>query len=147
MHKNEFELQIKMHRHVWWLLLALGCISLILWVGPSKAKDSVGLRYAVGSPQVLNTGSNSVTSGAWVQLVTAANLPYACSGVVVTNAGAQPLRLGRGGTGVEVETGILIPPGANNLQVTEEIPKATRLTVKSAGDTQSSGWVTFSCYQ
>lgn len=133
---------------VLFLLIGVVCtLSLVFISTPSKAmKDAVAIRYAVGTPAAVNTGTSNVTSAAWVQLISQANRTYACSAALLSNAGAQPLLLGKGSAGVEVSTGLIIPPSSYQI-IPMELAKSVRLAVKSSGDTQTSGWLTFSCFQ
>lgn len=103
-------------------------------------KESVALRNPNGVLGALDTSGTNVTSSAYVTLITAVNNIAPCSGVLITNTGAQPLYLATGAAGSEVNK--LIIPATGNLIVPMEIGKSTRLSLKSAGGTQSSGLVT-----
>lgn len=107
-------------------------------------KGSVALRMAVGAPSALNTASTNVTTGAWVEL--AAATTFACSGLLLHNSGAQPIKLGIGAASSEVDLGIVLPVGVAIL-VPQVVSKGSRISVRSIGATQSSGIITMSCFQ
>lgn len=111
-------------------------------------KGALALRNPVvqGAAAVLDTSATNVTSGAYVQILTAANMKKACSGIIVTNSGAQPLALGKGAAASEVNTGVVIPPGGGQVIIPIEIAAATRLSVESLGSTQATGIVTISFF-
>lgn len=110
---------------------------------------ALGIRRPVaqGASAVLDTGSTSITSAAFVQLLTAAQMLKAASGIIVTNGGSQPLMFATGGAGSEVNSGVIIPPGGGQVIIPVELKAAVRLSLKSLGATQSAGVVTVSFFQ
>lgn len=113
----------------------------------ANSPGSVGVRAPVPiAPFVLNTSSTNVTTGAWVEFVAAASMPYACSAVQIHNTGAQAIKLGAGAAASEVETGILFPVGVSVLMPVS-LKRGVRLSVRSVSATQSSGFLTMSCFQ
>lgn len=106
-------------------------------------KGAIALRNPVGAPAALDTSSTNVTSSAYVQLIAALSMTSGCSAIALHNPGAQPLKLAKGGSGSEVDTGIVLPVGAAII-IPIELAKNTRLSLKSMGGTQSTGIVTCS---
>ena len=105
-------------------------------------KGALALRNPAGTtPAVLDTSSTNVTSGAYVEIKTAALMLRACSAIAVHNPGAAPLALARGAAGSEVQTGVVLPVGAFAI-IPIELAKAVRLSLISLGATQSSGIIT-----
>lgn len=102
-------------------------------------KGALALRNPCGSPAVLNTGNTNVTSGAWVELKD--SMEFACSGILVTNQGIEPLEIGKGESGSEEPTGAVIPP-QDSVIIPINLPASTRLSLRSMGATQSLGFVT-----
>jgi hypothetical protein len=102
-------------------------------------KGAVAIRGPVGSAAAIDTSSTSIGASAYVQIV--AKTSSACSAVVVSNPGAQPLKIAVGSAGHEVDNGGVIPPGAINEMIPMEIPNGSRVTLKSLIGTQSSGIV------
>ena len=109
-------------------------------------KSALALRKPAQALALLDTGSTSVTSSAYVTILAKASNLAACSAICVTNAGAQPLKIALGYAAAEVDTGIVIPPAAYAILLPIEIPKGVRLSLKSLGGTQSSGVVTISFF-
>lgn len=107
-------------------------------------KSEISLRKPVGAPAVLDTSSTNITSGAWVEMI--ASLQYACSGILIHNSGAQPIRVGVGAAASEVNLGLVIPIGVSIL-VPVELARLSRVSLRSMGSTQSSGIITLSCFQ
>lgn len=106
-------------------------------------KGALALRNPVGKVGSLDTGSTSVTSGAYVELQSAANMTSPCSAIIVSNGGAQPLTLATGAAGSEVDLGVVIPPTSGLCVIIPcNLKKSTRMSLKSLGGTQSSGVVT-----
>lgn len=124
--------------------LFLICIT--IFATQSFALGLEQVQNAVGTPKAINTGSGTVTATGWTELAAAAAVTTACSAILISNNGSQALRLGKGALASEIDTGVVIPPGGVVL-VPETIQKGVRLSVRSMGDPQSSGWVTLSCYQ
>lgn len=113
----------------------------------ADSPGSIGVRAPVPTaPVVLDTSSTNVTSSAWVTYITAANMTYACSAVQIHNTGAQPIKIGVGASGSELETGALFPIGVSIL-LPMVLKKGVRVAVKSIGSTQATGLLTFSCLQ
>lgn len=112
-------------------------------------KGALALRNPVvqGASAVLDTSGTNVANNAFAQLITAANRKGACSAIIVTNGGSQPLQLAQGGAGSEADTGVIIPPSAGQLLIPVELKAGVRLSLKSLGSTQSSGVVTVSFFQ
>lgn len=112
-------------------------------------KGALALRNPVvqAAAAVLDTTGTNITSAAYVTLLTKANHTKACSAIMVTNGGSQPLQLASGDAGSEVDTGIVIPPGGQGYMIPVELAKSTRLSLKSLGATQSSGIVTTTFFQ
>lgn len=104
-------------------------------------RGALALRVPCGSAAALDTSGTSVTNAAYVQLQAAASMTAACSAIVISNSGAQPLTLASGGAGSEVDLGIVIPPLSEGLVIPLVLKKTTRMSVKSLGGTQSSGFV------
>lgn len=90
---------------------------------------------------VLNTATTNVTNAAFVDLLTAANNKYPATHIMISNNGAQPISLFVGASGSEVDTGIIIHPGLSPCIVPFAHKSGVRLSVKSLGATQSSGFV------
>lgn len=106
----------------------------------------LGLRKPVGTCGFLNTASTSVTTGAWVQIVS--STASAFSAVAVSNSGASPLKLAIGAASSEVDTGIAIHPGSSGTVILPLNSKAgVRLSLEALGATQSSGYVTICFFQ
>lgn len=107
-------------------------------------KGALPLRNPAGAAAALDTSSTNVTNSAWVQIN--ASTANGASAICVSNGGSQPLALATGAAAAEVATGIVIPPSSFAIMLPIEIPKATRLSLKSLGGTQSSGIVTCSIF-
>jgi hypothetical protein len=108
---------------------------------------AIGVRKPVAvAPYLLDTSGTNVTSAAWVTFLAAASNLWACSAVQIHNTGSQPIKLGFGAAAAETETGILFPIGVSIL-LPVQIAKGVRLSVRSMGATQSSGFLTMSCLQ
>lgn len=112
----------------------------------ANSPGAIGVRSPVGAPVVLDTSGTNVTSAAWVQYVTAANMLYACSAIQIHNTGSQPIKMGVGAAAAEQDTGIIFPIGVSIL-LPVALKKGVRLAVRSMGSTQSAGFLTFSCLQ
>lgn len=102
------------------------------------------VRRPVGVPQILDTSTTNVTSAAWVQFI--ASPTYACSAVLVHNPGSQPIKVGVGAAASEVDMGLVLPIGVPTL-VPVVTKKGVRISLRSMGSTQSSGIITWSCFQ
>jgi len=107
-------------------------------------KGELALRKPVGTAAALNSGSTNITAAAFFELQAAT--AKACSAVCLTNQGAQPILVATGAAGSEVLTGLVIPP-ADAIIVPIEIAAGVRVSLKSLGATQSSGYVTISYFQ
>lgn len=105
-------------------------------------KGALALRVPCGTPVMIDTSSTNITSASWVQLQAAASMNSACSAILVSNSGAQPLLLGTGASGSEVSSGAVIPPSSAGVLVPIKLATATRLSLKSLDGTQSTGIVT-----
>lgn len=110
----------------------------------ASQRGEAGLRGAVPTPAFLDTSITNVTSGAYVTLVTTTT--NACSGILLQNTGAQPLKLAVGAAASEVDLGVVLPIG-NIWLFPHEIKKGVRLSVRSMNATQSAGMIIFACYQ
>ncbi len=109
-------------------------------------KGYPALKTAVGTPGSLDTSGTNVLTSTFVDLVTAANMKASCSAVLVTNGGSQPLAIAKGAAGSEALTGAVIPPSGWAF-LPLELAKSVRLSLKSLGGTQSTGFVTISFFQ
>lgn len=113
----------------------------------ANSPGGIGVRAPVPiTPYILDTSSTAVTNAAWVTFVAAASVTYACSAVQIHNTGAAPIKIGFGAAAAEVESGILFPIGVSIL-LPVVIRKGVRISVRSMGSTQSSGFLTMSCLQ
>jgi hypothetical protein len=108
-------------------------------------KGDLGIRRPVGTPVALDTSVTSITNSAYVQLVASTTAP--CSGISVTNTGAQPIYFATGAAGSEVNQFIIAPGGVIPEVLPFEIAKGTRIALKAAGgSTQSSGIIALSFF-
>lgn len=105
-------------------------------------KNALAIRNPVGVPRVLDTSSTSVTSSAYVDLVTAAQMTVPAAAILIHNPGSQPLKLASGAAGAEVD--LFVVPINAVMIVPIELKKSVRLSLKSMGATQSSGIITIS---
>lgn len=121
------------------LFMTLFCLTAL-----ADSPGSIGVRRSVGVPAALDTSSTSVTSSAYVTFI--ASTAFACSSVQLHNSGAQPIKIAVGAAGSEVDIGEVFPIGVSIL-VPEIISKGVRISVKSIGGTQSSGILTWACFQ
>lgn len=123
---------------------------LIMFTSVNTFADSpgaIGVRKPISvAPVVLDTSATNVTSSAWVTYLAAASNLWACSAIQIHNTGAQPIKMGFGAAAAETESGILFPIGVSIL-VPVSISKGVRLSVRSLGGTQSTGFLTMSCFQ
>ncbi len=104
-------------------------------------RGALALRTPCGAAATVDTSSTNVTSSAYVELQSAVNMTSAASGVVVSNSGTQPIKMATGASGSEVDTGILIPPLCEGLFVAIPLKKSTRISLRSLGGTQSTGFI------
>lgn len=119
-------------------------VTMFFALSANAMKEGVALRYPVGIPLALDTSTTNITNAAWVQF--SASMPYACSGLLVHNSGAQPIKVGKGAAASEVDLGLVLPIGVSII-VPVETAKGVRLSLRSMGSTQSSGIITASCFQ
>lgn len=113
-------------------LFSLGCLAM--------TDSSIGVRR----PVQLMTTTSPVTSAAWTQVSSATT--YACSALVLSNSGGNVLRLGKGGSGSEVDTNLVVQTLAPQF-LPIELAKSTRLSVKSLSGDQASGVISIICFQ
>lgn len=127
-------------------ILAILLMTVFCLTSFANSPGAIGVRKPVGTPFVLDTSSTNVTSGAWVTFAAANTVLYACSAVLVHNPGTQPIKVGVGAAASEAELGLVLPVGVPTL-VPVETKKGVRIAVRSMGGTQSSGIITWSCFQ
>lgn len=102
------------------------------------------VRNSVGVPVSIDTSSTNITSAAWVTFV--ATTAWPCSAIMVHNQGGQPIKIGVGAAAAEVDTGTVIPIGVSIL-LPIVIKKGVRLSLRSIGATQATGYISLACYQ
>lgn len=107
-------------------------------------KGALALRKPVGFA-FLDTSSTSVTSGAYVTFVTAANMKKGASAIGIHNPGSSPLKLAMGAAGAEVDQFVI--PINNWALIPVELLNGVRLSLESLGATQSSGIITATFFQ
>jgi hypothetical protein len=96
-------------------------------------------RGPTADPASLNTASTNVGTAAWVEFVAA--LTKGVTAIHYTNGSTGVIRLGVGGSGSEVDTGIYIAPGVSQI-IPIELGSGQRLSLRSVSGTISSGIVT-----
>lgn len=106
--------------------------------------DLTHLSRSVGVPAALDTSSTNITNSAYVTFI--ASTGNACSAIQIHNSGAQPIKIAVGAASSEVDTGEVFPIGVSIL-VPATIAKGVRISVKSLGSTESSGILTWACFQ
>ncbi len=107
-------------------------------------KGALALRKPCGTAVSFNSTDTDITAAAYVEIEDSTTSAY--SAICMTNQGSEPLLLGEGAAGVEVSTGLVIPP-AGYVIVPREGKKSKRLALKSLGATQTSGYITLSYFQ
>lgn len=102
-------------------------------------KGSLALRNPVGTAIANDCSSTTITAAAYVQLTAATDAP--ASGILVFNTSAKAIKLARGASGSEVDTGIVIPPSSTSgTFIPIEIKKGTRLSAKALSADATTGY-------
>lgn len=90
----------------------------------------------------LNTGSTSVTTGAFVQI--SASTPIPTTKIVIANGSSSIIKIGVGASGSEVA---LISVGGSStlqLELGNILAAGSRISAEAVDATASSGWITVS---
>lgn len=91
---------------------------------------------------VINTGSTSITTGAFVQL--SASTPIPSTNLVIANGTSSIIKVATGASSSEVS---LISVGGSStlsIKLGKALPAATRISLEAVDATASSGYITVS---
>lgn len=102
------------------------------------ARDVAAAAYDV------NAASVNITTDAWTVIV--ASLPEACTAVKFINSSATPFYIAKGAEGAEVALPVIVGTGSSDV-LPLNLPKGTRLTVKSIDANITSGFYSLNFFK
>lgn len=111
-------------------------------------KSNLAVRKSVGTPIVHDNSADGISESVLLEFTPNVALPYAASGLSISNTSTESIGLYTGAPGAQIQTGLIIPPGAMNILVPVELRKGVRFWGKAMnGIDATTGFVVITFYQ